>query len=271
MRDNIGNLSHNESMDVTLDRQILIRRILTGLLFAIVVVLVVITGVLIQKYTQVDTSVGGNLACDFSNDNLCPNNVGDPCAGNGTCKVLASRTEENRLIVDCFCDIPNPPAVPPLPPVTTSCSPGQWASCGTHGCGSGQSPQCNSAGSGWNCFDDPATCTPSNGGGGGGGCVNGNERFLACGADGCGSGSRRRQRCESGSFVDKACIASDLCVQSGATTSTTGTTTNTTTSTPPVTDLPDTAVSDYLPFLVGAILVVIGITLKPARFKQNLA
>jgi hypothetical protein len=48
-----------------------------------------------------------------------------------------------------------------------SCTPGQWGGCGSNGCGSGQTSQCNGSGTGWNCFNDPASCS----GGGGGTCT----------------------------------------------------------------------------------------------------
>jgi hypothetical protein len=51
-----------------------------------------------------------------------------------------------------------------------SCTPGQWGGCGSNGCGSGQTSQCNGSGTGWNCFNDPTACS-GGGSSGGGGCT----------------------------------------------------------------------------------------------------
>jgi len=55
-------------------------------------------------------------------------------------------------------------AVSPTPTSGSACSAGQWGSCGSQGCGSCYSAQCNGSGTGWNCVWNPGTCCPGGGG-----------------------------------------------------------------------------------------------------------
>ena len=150
------------------------------------IVLNTLIGILLfsnSKEVKAQTCGGTVTCCEVTSQLKCANGVGCSLAGSicqddSTCSwqsgcyagqfYSACGWYANSCIGGCpagveiisrNCFVSNPP--PPTPPPQI-CNPGQWYSPSCGGvCGSCDSGQCNSSGTGWNCVANPGLCCPS--------------------------------------------------------------------------------------------------------------